>query len=91
MLADFDGAADRRTQIELAIPLDVRTRVFLLGTHDEPEVLRSDLRISLEQIGFELANECKQGAFEKWNHPQLSHNNQEVQRMIQIVKPILFL
>jgi uncharacterized protein YfaP (DUF2135 family) len=40
MLIDFDEVEDRRSQFEGKIPNDVQSRVFVVGSKDEPETLK---------------------------------------------------
>ena len=58
LLIDFDGDDDRRTKCEQSIPADVKPRVFLVGSRDEPEAVKRDVPGSLEAIGMRLAEEC---------------------------------
>jgi hypothetical protein len=89
MLIDFDGRVDeRRAEFELAIPDDLKVRVFVVGSKDRPETLKKALKISFEQIGESLANDCDAGNSEHWDHEELRHN--EAERMVQNVKPFLF-
>jgi len=91
LLIDFDGQVDSRTeQFETQIPVDVRDRVFLLGTKSEPESLRKQYGDSLENIGKALAAECYQDKTSLWNHCLLSHNAKERTRLNAKVKAILF-
>ncbi|MDX9944468.1 MAG: hypothetical protein RBS35_06705 [Azonexus sp.] len=91
LLIDFDGQVDERTQsFQAAIPEDVRDRVYVLGTQDEPEPLRKNCGVSLEKIGEQLAYACAHGEAGLWDHSMLKHNRAEVARLIQNVKPFLF-
>lgn len=91
MLIDFDEKIDiRRAQVEQRIPTDVRSRVFFVGPKGTPETLRRELGMSRERIGNALADDCLKKEFELWRHPHLIHNKDELQRMIEVVKPILF-
>ncbi len=91
MLIDFDGKIDeRRAEFEPAIPQDLKARVFVVGSKDEPETLKKSLNISFEKIGESLANDCDAGTGELWGHEQLQHNDAERQRLVQTVKPFLF-
>src|SRR5947209_18812124 len=59
MLIDFDGRIDeRRAEFEQAIPDDLKVRVFVVGSKDNPETLKKALKISFEEIGKSLANDC---------------------------------
>ena len=90
LLIDFDEEVDRRLQFEASIPDELRSRVFVIGSFDEPETLRWQLKLPFEKIGLALAEECIGNKFELWKHEYLVHNDQELQRLIQTVKPILF-
>ncbi|MDD2610960.1 MULTISPECIES: hypothetical protein [Giesbergeria] len=91
LLIDFDGQVDDRMQIfQKACPADVRERVYLLGTQDEPEPLRKACGVSLEKIGEQLGQACAAGAVGLWGHTMLVHNQAELQRLIENVKPFLF-
>ncbi len=91
MLIDFDGHIDeRRARFEQAIPDDLKARVFVVGSKDNPETLKKALNISLEEIGKALANDCDVGTTANWDHEQLQHNDFERQRLVETVKPFLF-
>lgn len=91
LLIDFDGEVAERTQrFKEAIPEDVQDRVYLLGTLDEPEPLRKACGVSLEKVGEQLAQACALDEVGLWGHEMLQHNQPEVQRLIQNVKPFLF-
>lgn len=90
MIIDFDKHFEsRRALFEKQIPADLKTRVFVLGSRDEPETLKSALKIGLEQIGRRLANDCDQGTSLVWDDEQLRHNDADRQRLNQTVKPFL--
>ena len=62
MLIDFDGRIDeRRAEFEQAIPDDLKVRVFVVGSKDNPEALKKALEIGFEEIGKTLANDCDKG------------------------------
>ena len=91
LLIDFDGQVAERIEIfQKVFPADVRDRVYLLGTQDEPEPLRKDCGISLEKIGERLAQACAHGEPGLWTHAMLAHNQAELDRLIRNVKPFLF-
>lgn len=91
LLIDFDGQEINRRQSFLqVVPSDVRERVYLLGTRDEPEPLRQECGTSLENVGEQLAKSCARGEVGLWGHIMLQHNQAEVDRLIQNVKPFLF-
>ena len=93
LLIDFDNSFESRSQFLLdKIPEDLRDRVFLLGTADEPERLRSELGQNFEGIGQSLAEQCDgdQQTSGLWNNSHLSHNQPELRRLQALVRPILF-
>jgi hypothetical protein len=91
LLIDFDGLVNDRMQLfQQVCPTDVRDRVYLLGTQDEPEPLRKDCGASLEKIGEQLGQACATGEPGLWTHVMLAHNQAELNRLIQSVKPFLF-
>ncbi|OGB32028.1 MAG: hypothetical protein A3F78_04310 [Burkholderiales bacterium RIFCSPLOWO2_12_FULL_61_40] len=91
LLIDFDGKVDeRRAKFSEQFPDDVRDRVFLLGTSDEPEPLRKQCGDSYENIGKQLAGECCRDETDLWNHSLLVHNALERLRLNAKVKSILF-
>lgn len=65
-------------------------RVYQLGTRDELEPLRRDQCVSLEKIGEQLGQACAAGELGLWAHTMLEHNQAELNRQIQNVKPFLF-
>ncbi|WP_306603350.1 hypothetical protein [Azonexus sp.] len=52
--------------------------------------MRKDCGISLEKVGEQLAKACANGTPGHWEHPMLHHNQPELERLIQNVKPFLF-
>jgi hypothetical protein len=91
MLIDFDEKIeDRKTHFERRIPEGVRSRVFVIGSKGTPESLKRELGMTLERIGTALAEDCLEKDFEVWHHAHLMHNSDELQRLVDIVKPILF-
>jgi hypothetical protein len=90
ILIDFDGDLNRRVEFEQRTADDVKSRVFVIGSRDEPETLKGELKTSLEQIGNQLAQDCLADDLGLWLHPHLVHNNTEVHRMVQAIKPIVF-
>ena len=91
LLIDFDQNKDRRENIQAEIPVDLKDRVFILGTESEPEALRSDLNGKpLEKIGDVLAEECAESNHALWNHRLLKHNQPELNRLRPLLKRFLF-
>lgn len=93
MLLDFDGVfSSRSQQVYSQIPADLKSRVFLLGSEQEPERLRVAMSLSLEKIGLHLAQDCAKQSHppSPWDHAQLAHNAPEHRRLTASVRPIIF-
>jgi hypothetical protein len=90
LVVDFDDNEHRWEQCQQRIPESVRSRVFVIGSRDEPETIRRDLQISLEQIGLLLAGDCHKDDFGLWRTPHFEHNSSELERLVAAVKPIVF-
>ena len=97
LLIDFDLREDRLTYVKDEIPEDLQDRVFILGVLSEPDDLKginkkveSIGRGKLEKFGEALARECSNNTNELWGGDLLKHNKNELDRMIQYVKPFLF-
>lgn len=92
MLIDFDDQVEqRKTRFEQGIPEELKTRVFVVGSKQDPETLNRALKnIGFEKIGEYLAADCSANSAELWDHEQLQHNDAERQRLVQTVKPFLF-
>src|SRR5437763_1041855 len=59
MLIDFDEKIEvRRAHVEQRIPVEVRSRVFFVGSKGTPETLRRELGMSPDRIGRALAEDC---------------------------------
>jgi hypothetical protein len=89
LLIDFDGREDRLNAVRAEIPERLQARVFVLGAWNEPEELRPILG-SYETIGLALARECRDNTEATWAHGLLRHNAAELERLRQLVRPILF-
>jgi hypothetical protein len=89
-LIDFDNEPQRIDQFNELIPSEFRSRVFILGIHDESETLKSTLKITFEEIGMALATDCDRGTTEVWGHELLAVNSDELARLRQMVSPFLF-
>lgn len=91
LLIDFDTKYDiRRDHFDQAVPDDLKSRVFVVGAKETPEILRQALGGSLEEIGLSLAEDCYNGTLTAWNHGQLKHNEPDRLRLLQTIKSILF-
>lgn len=96
LLIDFDGQPDSLNTVKAAIPEDLADRVFILGFLTQPEDLKKakDLKKanldSYEKIGFALAKACREGNDNTWDHDLLKHNKNELDRLREHVRPILF-
>jgi len=91
LLIDFDDRVDERTaQFKSAFPPGVADRVYVLGTRNEPESLRTNTKLTFENIGKELAGACASRETGLWSHELLKHNAQELKRLMDAVRPFLF-
>lgn len=87
---DFDEQPNRFAEVRVGVPDSLADRVFIIGTWSELEKMRAALRRRLEDIGTDLARECRDDAATLWNHELLRHNAAELKRMTEKLKPILF-
>ena len=69
---------------------ELKSRVFVIGPKETPEILRRALGKKWEEIGESLADECFGGTVDIWGHEQLQHNEPDRLRLIQSVRSILF-
>jgi hypothetical protein len=90
LLIDFDGRLERLDDVKSRIPDNLRDRVFVLGSLREPKDLKTAGLGSYEAIGSALARDCREGTDETWRHELLRHNADEVARLREHVRPILF-
>lgn len=92
LLLDFDEQVDaRRGFVEENVPGDLASRVFTVGVLSEPERLRQDLDLALEEIGAVLAGECRGGArAPTWRRPLLEHNEPVLAALADRVSSFLF-
>jgi hypothetical protein len=92
LLIDFDKEyEDRYGQIRNIIAKEkLDDRVFVLGALSDPEKLMAALGMKLEIIGQRLADDCVENTRNLWGHELLRHNEPELVRMIELVKPFLF-
>jgi len=91
LLIDFDGSpTERRAKIELEIPQELRSRVFVVGPRGTPESLRKSLGKDYEDIGKSLANDCDGGTLDVWGHEHLLHNERDRLQLVGTVKQFLF-
>jgi hypothetical protein len=90
LLIDFDGREDRLEIVRRVIPDELKDRVIVIGVWKEPEDLKKELGCGYEEIGLRLASDCQDRTNITWDHPLLIHNADEVSRMTEVLKPILF-
>jgi hypothetical protein len=90
LLIDFDGHEDRLAYAMKAIPERLTERVFILGVLTEPEDLKRAGLGSYEEIGQDLAKDCREDTDTTWGHDLLRHNSGEVDRLRDCVRPFLF-
>jgi hypothetical protein len=89
LLMDFDSRADRMGRARSAIPQHLANRVFVLGVFTEPENLKMEFG-SYDQIGSDLAADCRDGTDATWGHRLLRHNAGELDGLRERVRPFLF-
>jgi hypothetical protein len=91
LLIDFDSKYEnRRKRCDDDVPADVKDRVFVVGAIETHERLRRALSSNYEAIGELLAEDCFKGTSDVWGHDHLNHNQPDLQRLLQSVRPILF-
>ena len=90
LLIDFDCQNSRLDDAKSKIPLHLQDRVFILGAWSNPEKLRAAGLGSYEAIGFDLGRGCREQINTTWEHDLLSCNADELERLRQRVRPILF-
>ena len=91
MVVDFDNQVEKRkASFEQAIPQEFKERVFVVGAKHNPETLKQSLKVSFEEIGKSLADDCDTGTTGHWDHEQLQHNDAERPRLVQTVRTFLF-
>ncbi len=91
MLIDYDDQYPlRREQFLRETPSSLRSRTFVVGAKNNPEVLKRELRLSYENIGNALAKECSERTNTLWNHEELKHNETDTRNMYEAVHPIFF-
>jgi hypothetical protein len=89
LLIDFDGRQERLQDAREKIPERLTDRVFILGALSEPEALKANLG-SYETIGLAMARDCREETTTTWGHVLLRHNANELDRLREHVRPILF-
>jgi hypothetical protein len=90
LVIDFDNQPDRMQKAKEIIPEHLRSRVFVVGTMTEPEKLKRAENASYAEIGQRIAADCLNGTETMWGHRLLRHNEEEVKRLRQHIRPILF-
>jgi hypothetical protein len=90
LLIDFDGREDRLQDAKTGIPIHLAERVFILGALSEPEDLKRAGLGMYEDIGSAMARDCRDETETTWGHDLLRHNADELARLREQVRPILF-
>lgn len=90
LLIDFDHDVDRLSYVRAQIPQHLNERVYILGALSEPEDLKKAGLGDYEAIGLALARDCREGIDRAWGHALLRHNANELDRLRERVRPILF-
>jgi hypothetical protein len=90
LLIDYDDDyPDRLSRFQSQIPADIADRVYVLGALTEAETLRREVNRKFGSLGSELARECEHQTPVLWRSPQLQHNQPELARLMQQVRPFL--
>jgi hypothetical protein len=88
LLIDFDRDEERLDYARRFIPAHLVDRVFILGAWNEPTDLNG--LGSPETIGRKMAKDCRDNTNITWGDDLLRHNADEIGRLRQQVRPILF-
>lgn len=88
LLIDFDGQESRLQDAKARVPSHLAERVFVLGSRGEPEDLKGIG--TYEEIGSALARDCRDDTNAIWGHDFLRNNADELVRLRERVRPILF-
>lgn len=89
LLIDLDGNEQRLFDVKKDVPGELIDRVFFLSTLTKPEDLKPHFG-HLELIGTNLAQDCRDNTDGVWSHKLLKHNQTELDRLRECVRPILF-
>ena len=98
LLIDFDEKYENRfKQIKSEIPKEISDRVFILGAKKDPENLKGKKYKrnfqgvkSFEDLGQALSKDCANNTNEIWSHNLLLHNQEELLKAREILRPFLF-
>lgn len=90
VLIDCEGDADRISNAMAEVPIQIKDRVFIIGTLSEPEVLKASLKTPIEKIGEMVVEDCFDSTHKIWMHDQLKHNAPEVSRLKTTLFKIVF-
>jgi hypothetical protein len=91
LLIDFDARYEsQRQRFDIAVPDDLKDRVFVVGAMEDPERLGQAMGKDLEGIGLALADDCYKGTDIVWSHDHLKHNEPDLAKMIGAIRSILF-
>lgn len=80
----------RKHDFQKLVPSELRARVAILGARKDPESLTRKTNRSREEIGMQLATECYDGTRSLWEHEDLRHNLDELDRIGDQLRKILF-
>ncbi|MCG8508106.1 MAG: hypothetical protein MI741_02655 [Rhodospirillales bacterium] len=91
LLIDFDDQYHRRRErFDSTTPDDLKDRVFVIGAKVNPEELRRSIGMNFETIGNKLAEDCYNNVDGLWTAEDLSHNEPDLAKLLEVVRPILF-
>ena len=80
----------RKHEFHKLVPSELMARVAFLGAWKDPESLTRKTNRSREEIGMQLATECYDGTRSLWEHEDLRHNMDELDRIGDRLRKILF-
>ena len=90
LIVDCDNDVERLQRIEDEIPPELSERVFVLGVLSNAEDLKRHIGLSYEKIGLLLAQDCASDTRTTWSHELLNVSQKQLDRMLQLVRPFLF-
>jgi hypothetical protein len=91
LVIDFDSRPARRIDVLRNIPKELQARVFVIRSLTNPEELKSSLNKTLEEIGIDIADQCARETTDSlWNTDLLSHNRDEINRLSDEIRGLLF-
>jgi hypothetical protein len=90
LVVDFDERDGRYETIFSEVPDDLKARVMLIGAKDDPQALARAARKSREALGQELAEACFERIDGAWGSDHLAHNAEELRRVGETMRNLIF-